>query len=73
MINYSAESAEDEQNEKKYYQDCLWKVYKSYLDAKMKELTDAYTDEVDNLKKKDLALQIQDISQKLKNKKVDEL
>lgn len=73
LINYSAESAEDEQNEKKYYQDCLWKVYKSYLDAKMKELTDAYTDEVDNLKKKDLALQIQDISQKLKNKKVDEL
>lgn len=73
LINYSAESAEDEQSEKKYYQDCLWKVYKSYLDSKLKELTDSYTDEVDNLKKKDLALQIQDITQKLKNKKVDEL
>ena len=73
LINYSAESAEDEQSEKKYYYDCLWKVYKAYLDAKMKELTDYYSAEVDNIKKKDFAMQIQEISQKLKNKKVDEL
>ena len=73
LINYSAESAEDEQSEKKYYYDCLWKVYKAYLDAKMKELTDYYSAEVDNIKKKEFAIQIQEISQKLKNKKVDEL
>lgn len=73
LINYSAESAEDEQSEKKYYQDCLWKVYKFYLDNKMKELTDLYADEVDLIKKKEFAMQIQNIAQKLKNKKVDEL
>lgn len=73
LINYSAESAEDEQSEKKYYQDCLWKLYKAYLDTKMKELTDEYSDEVDTNKKRELALQIQEISKKLKNKKVDEL
>ena len=73
LINYSAESAEDEQSEKRYYYDCLWKVYKDYLDAKMKELTDYYAEEVDNMKKKELAKQIQEIAQKLKNKKVDEL
>ena len=73
LINYSAESAEDEQSEKKYYYDCLWKLYKFYLDNKMKELTDLYADEVDLIKKKDLAGQIQEIAQKLKNKKVEEL
>ena len=51
----------------------MWKVYKFYLDNKMKELTDLYAEEVDLIKKKELALQIQDIAQKLKNKKVDEL
>ena len=39
----------------------------------MKELTDLYADEVDLIKKKDLAGQIQEIAQKLKNKKVEEL
>lgn len=73
LINYSAESAEDEQSEKKYYQDCLWKVYKNYLETKMKEITDYYTDEVDSNKKNEYATQIQEISEKLKNKKVDEL
>ena len=39
----------------------------------MKELTDYYAEEVDNMKKKELAKQIQEIAQKLKNKKVEEL
>ena len=73
IINYSAKSAEDEQSEKKYYQDCLWKIYKFYLDNKMKELTDLYAEEVDLIKKKDLAGQIQEIAQKLKIKKVEDL
>ncbi len=73
LINYSAESAEDEASEKKYYYDCLWKLYKAYLDNKMKELTELYADEVDLIKKKDLASQMLEINQKLKNKKVEEL
>lgn len=73
LINYSAESAEDEQNEKKYYQDCLWRVYKNYLEAKRTELTEYYTNEIDNNKKKELAMQIQELSKKINSGKVDEL
>ena len=73
IINYNAESAEDEQNEKKYYYDCLWVIYKNYLDAKLKELTDEYSVEIDNLKRKELSEKIKDITIKLKTKKVDEL
>lgn len=73
LINYSAESAEDEQNEKRYYHDCLWKVYKYYLESKIKELSDYYTEEVDNIKKDELVKQIQELSKKIKSEKVDEL
>lgn len=73
LINYSAESAEDEQNERKYYQDCLWRVYKNFLEAKRTELTEYYTNEIDNNKKKELAMQIQELSKKINSGKVDEL
>ena len=73
IINYGAESAEDEQNEKRYYYDCLWKLYSNYLEIRKKELTDEYAVEVDNLKRKELSEKLKDIMQKLKNKKVDEL
>lgn len=73
IINYSAQSAEDEQSEKKYYQDCLWKLYKFYLDNKTTELSELYASEVDLLKKKDLVKEMQEIALKLKNKKVEEL
>lgn len=73
LINYSAESAEDEQNEKKYYEDCLKRVYKYYLDTKMKELSEYYLIEVDNIKKKEIAEQILELSKKIKSEKVDEL
>lgn len=73
IINYSAESAEDEQNEKKYYKDCLWLIYKDYLETRLKELTDEYSNEIDNLKRKEIYEKMKDISIKLKNKKVDEL
>lgn len=73
IINYGASSFEDEQSEKKYYDDCLWKIFKNYLEIKLKELTDEYSGEVDNLKKKELAERIKDITLKLKSKKVDEL
>lgn len=73
LINYSAESAEDEQNEKKYYQDCLWRVYKNYLEAKRTELLEYCNNEIDNNKKKELAMQIQELSKKINSGKVDEL
>jgi hypothetical protein len=38
IINYNAESAEDEQNEKKYYMDCLWVLYKEYLERGGKKI-----------------------------------
>ena len=73
IINYNAESAEDEQNEKKYYNDCLWILYKNYLEIRQKELADEYSVEVDNLKRKDLSEKLKDVMQKLRSKKVDEL
>ena len=73
IINYGAKSAEDEQNEKKYYEDCVWIVYKNYLETKKKEIADEYQSEIDLLKKKELAKEIQDITLKIKNRKVDEL
>ena len=73
IINYNAQSAEDEQNEKKYYMDCLWVLYKEHLETKLKELTDEYSNEVDNLKRKEIYEKMKDISLKLKNKKVEDL
>ena len=73
IINYTARSAEDEMNEKKYYFDCLWLMYKNYLDEQLKELTAQYSDEVDNLKKKELSEKMKDISLKIRSKKVEDL
>lgn len=73
IINYSAESAEDEQGEKKYYYDCLWRLYKNYLEIQLKEFNDDYSAEVDNLKRKELSEKMKEIYSKLKSKKVDEL
>ena len=73
IINFNAKSAADEQNEKKYYYDCLWRLYKCYLESQLKDLSDIYSAEIDNLKKKDLAEKMKEISIKIKTKKVDEL
>ena len=73
IINYNAESADDEDNSKKYYYDCLWVIYKNYLEIRQKELTDEYSAEVDNLKRQELSKKIMDVMTKLKTKKVDEL
>lgn len=73
IINYNAESAEDEQNEKRYYNDCLWVLYKAHLENKIKELTEEYSNEVDNLKRKEISEKMKEISIKLKNKKVEDL
>ena len=59
--------------EKKYYEDCLWVVYKNYLETRLKELTESYDDEIDNIKKKEIRDELISVSSKLKNKKVEEL
>ena len=73
LVNYTAISAEDEQYEKKYYMDCLWVIYKNYLETKLKELTESYDDEIDNIKRKEIIDELINVNSKLKNKKVDEL
>lgn len=73
IINYNAESAEDEQNERKYYSDCLWVLYKTHLENQLKELTEEYSNEIDNLKRREISEKLKDVSLKLKNKKVEDL
>ena len=73
IINYNAQSAEDEQNEKRYYQDCLWLLYKNHLEISLKELTEEYSVEIDNLKRKELSEKMKEITLKLKSKKVEDL
>lgn len=73
IINYNAQSAEDEQNEKRYYYDCLWLIYKNYLEIQQKELTDEYASEIDNLKRKEISEKIKEVTIKLKSKKVEDL
>ncbi len=73
IINYNAQSAEDEENEKRYYHDCLWLIYKNQLEIQQKELTDEYASEIDNLKRKEISEKIKDITLKLKSKKVEDL
>ena len=73
IINYNAQSNEDEQSEKRYYNDCLWVIYKNYLELQQKELTDEYIGEVDNLKRKEISDKLKDITLKLKSRKVEDL
>ncbi|MBQ8425271.1 MAG: DNA primase [Clostridia bacterium] len=73
IINYGAESSESEENEKKYFIDCVLKVYVNYLNEKLKLLSDEYTAEIDNIKRKEISEKMKDISLKLKNKNLEEL
>lgn len=71
IINQGARSAEDEMNEKKYYEDCVWIVYSNNLKLQLNELMAEYSFEVDNLKKKEIEEKMRDINNKLRSKKVD--
>ena len=73
IVNYSAKSGEDEENEKKYYFDCLRNIYVNYLNNLLKTLSEKYTAEIDILKRKEISEQMKEISLKLKNKNVEEL
>ena len=73
IINYGAESAETEENEKKYYYDCLKNIYKNYLDKLLKELSNEYTAEVDMIKRKEISEKMKEIMNKMKNNNLEEL
>lgn len=73
IVNYGAESAESEENERKYFIDCVRNIYVNYLSYKLKILSEEYTAEIDNLKRKEISEKMKEISIKLKNKSVEEL
>lgn len=58
-------------NETKYFKDCLWIVYKNYLENRLEELNRRLLDESDNDLRKELIVEINDIVSKIKNKKVE--
>ena len=73
IVNFGAKSGENVENEGKYYKDCVWKVYKNYLSKLQKEYIEDYANEIDNLKKIEIKKKLDDISNKLRNKSVEEL
>ena len=73
IINYSAKAAEDESSEKIYYRDCVWVLYKNYLEIQKELLTNEYAGLVDNVQRKEIHTKLMDIMTKLKNKKVEDL
>ena len=73
IINFGAVSADDEQNEKRYFKDCVWVVYKNYLEQSLKDLMDEYSFEADNERRAEISTKMKEITFKLRNKKVDEL
>lgn len=73
ITNFGARSAENESDEKKYYEDCLWVLYKNWVESKITELTAKYSAEIDIEKRKQISEKINEYTKILKNKKVDEL
>lgn len=73
IVNSSAIACEDDSNSKKYYDDCLWTIYKFYLENKLKELSYEYSDEIDTNKRTQIGEKMLEITKKLKNKEVDKL
>lgn len=73
IINYGAMSADDGESEKRYFEDCVWKVYEKHLKISLDDLMAEYSCEVDNLKRIEISEKMKDITLKLKNKKVEGL
>lgn len=73
IVNFSAKSGDDKENEKKYYKDCVWTAYENYLNTLKNEFVDKYKHEIDKLEKEKIKLKVDEISKKLKSKNVEEL
>lgn len=73
IVNFGAVSAEDTSSENKYYKDCLWVLYKNFLEKEQSRLLSEYEKEIDILIRNKITEKIHEITQKLKNKSVEEL
>lgn len=69
IINYCY--AFGDENENKYFKDCLWTVFKEYLDNKLELLNQELLHESDNEKRKQKLSEIAKIVSAIKQKKVD--
>lgn len=70
IINYFAKS-DDEEFDAICFKDCLWTLYKKHLEQQQKQLNEQIKNEVDSTKRKELIVELNEIVQNLKSKKVD--
>lgn len=73
IVNFGAKSADSAENENKYYKDCLWVIYKNYLQIEQEKYVNEYKNEIDKLEREKIRKKIDEISTKLRNKDVGEL
>lgn len=73
IINFSAKTAEGEENSKTYYFKCLETVYRNYLLQKKSELSVEYDKEIDGIKRREIVNKLQEISKKIQKINVEEL
>lgn len=73
IINFSAKTAEGEENEKKFYFDSLSAIYKNYLKIEQRRLSIMFEKEIDNLKKQEIGKQMQTILKKINNKNYNDV
>lgn len=73
IVNNGAESAETEENEKKYYYDSLRNLYKNYLEKQRQSLADKCTAEIDKVKQSKLKEELKNIIIKINNIKNNNL
>jgi len=70
IISYNMSSG-DETHENAYYKDCLWLIYKKYLNDQIEEKTKRLSSIVENDKRKEVMTEINELIKKIKSKKVE--
>lgn len=60
-----------EEKENQYYKDCLWLLYKRYLEAEKEKLSEEMAKEVETDKRREYMVKINEINQKIQSKKVE--
>ena len=61
----------DEERENQYYKDCLWLLYKRYLEDEKVRLSNEMSKVVETDKRRDYMVKINQINQKIQSKKVE--
>ena len=69
IVNYNFEQ---NGNNKKYYEECLWKIIEKNLKIQQAELNEKFSKSKDVQERKQILLQISIITKKLKNKEMEE-